>query len=96
MVMQPSVIANVVPPAVATKRLSLACNGQVSYELKISCSNGTTHVRFEPLDFISRLVALVPQPRVNLTRYHGVFAPNSKHPALVTQAKQNEAEGPGR
>jgi hypothetical protein len=27
-------------------------------------------VLFEPLDFIARLVALVPKPRVNLTRYH--------------------------
>jgi len=26
---------------------------------------------------ISRLAALVPKPRVNLTRYHGVFAPHS-------------------
>jgi hypothetical protein len=32
-----------------------------------------------PLDFIARLAALVPKPRVNLTRFHGVFAPNSKH-----------------
>ena len=41
----------------------------------------------EPLDFISRLAALVPKPRVNLTRYHGVFAPNSQHRALVTPAR---------
>lgn len=39
---------------------------------------------FEPLDFIARLVALVPKPRVNLTRFHGVFAPNSKQRAEVT------------
>jgi hypothetical protein len=26
-------------------------------------------------DFIARLAALVPKPRVNLTRFHGVFAP---------------------
>ena len=26
---------------------------------------------------MARLAALVPRPRVNLTRYHGVFAPNS-------------------
>jgi hypothetical protein len=32
-------------------------------------------VIFEPLDFIARLAALVPKPRVNLTRFHGVFAP---------------------
>ncbi len=30
------------------------------------------------LDFIARLAALVPTPRVNLTRYHGVFAPRRK------------------
>ena len=30
--------------------------------------------------------ALVPRPRVNLTRYHGVFAPNSQYRALVTPA----------
>ena len=41
---------------------------------------------FEPLDFIARLAALVPKPRVNLTRFHGVFAPNSAHRAQVTKA----------
>jgi hypothetical protein len=47
-------------------------------------------VIFEPLDFIARLAALVPKPRVNLTRFHGVFAPNSKHRALVTPAKRGK------
>jgi len=61
-------------PAVSTKRLSLTRNGRVRYELKTPWRNGTTHVIFEPLDFISRLVSLVPKPRVNLTRFHGVFA----------------------
>ena len=41
---------------------------------------------FEPLDFIAKLAALVPRPRINFTRVHGVFAPNSKHRALVTPA----------
>jgi len=61
-------------PAVSTKRLSMTRNGRVRYELKTPWRNGTTHVIFEPLDFISRLVSLVPKPRVNLTRFHGVFA----------------------
>jgi len=52
--------------------------------------DGTTHVIFEPLDFIARLAALVPKPRVNLTRFHGVFAPNSKHRALITPAKRGK------
>jgi hypothetical protein len=34
------------------------------------------HIALEPLDFIARLGALVPKPGVNLTRFHGVFAPN--------------------
>ncbi|MBK9667589.1 MAG: transposase [Gammaproteobacteria bacterium] len=46
--------------------------------------DGTTHVAFEPLDFIARLAAVVPRPRVNLTRYHGVLAANHRWRAEVT------------
>ncbi len=80
-------------PAVSTKRLALTRHSKVRYELKTPNNDGTTQVLFEPLDFISRLAALVPKPRVNLTRFHGVFAPNSKYRARVTLAKQEEAEG---
>lgn len=66
-------------PAVSGKRLSLASSGNIRYKLKTPYNDGTTHVIFEPLDFIAKLAALVPKPRVNLTRFHGVFAPNSKH-----------------
>jgi hypothetical protein len=41
-------------PAVATKRLSMTRNGQVRYQLKTPWRNGTTHVVFEPLDFMFR------------------------------------------
>ncbi len=65
--------------------------------LKTPYANGKTHVIFEPLDFIARLVALVPRPRVNLTRYHGIFAPHSEYRALVTPAmggrKKSESDG---
>jgi hypothetical protein len=77
-------------PAVSEKRLSLLSNGKVRYELKTPYRDGTTHVIFEPMDFIARLVALVPKPRVNLTRFHGVFAPNSAHRAQVTPAKRGK------
>jgi hypothetical protein len=62
-------------PAVSEKRLSLTPKGNVRYQLKTPYRDGTTHVIFEPLDFIARLAALVPRPQVNLTRFHGVFAP---------------------
>ncbi len=35
-----------------------------------------------------RLASLVPRPRVNLIRFHGVFAPNSKHRTLVTPTRR--------
>jgi len=77
-------------PAVSEKRLSLTTTGKVRYELKTPYRNGTTHVIFEPVDFIARLAALVPKPRVNLTRFHGVFAPNSKHRIHVTPARRGK------
>ena len=77
-------------PAVSEKRLSLTNQGQIRYELKTPYRDGTAHVIFEPVDFIAKLTALVPRPRVNLTRFHGVFAPNSKHRALVTPAKRGK------
>jgi len=82
-------------PPVAEKRLSLTRNGMVRYELKTPYRDGTTHVIFEPLDFISKLAALVPKPRVNLARFHGVFAPNSKHRVLVTPARRGKGRNPG-
>ena len=56
------------------------------YTLKTPYRDGTTHVVFEPLDFMARLAALVPKPRAHLTRYHGVFAPHSRWRAEVTPA----------
>jgi len=38
------------------------------------------------------LAALVPKPRVNLTRFHGVFAPNSQHRAWVTPARRGKGK----
>ena len=80
-------------PPVATTRLALTAQGQVRYTLKTPYRDGTTHVMFEPLDFIARLAALVPKPRVHLTRYHGVFAPHSALRAQVTPAGRGKKTG---
>jgi hypothetical protein len=76
-------------PAVCEKRLSLTAHGKVQYKLKTPYRDGTTHVFFGPLDFIARLAALVPKPRVNLTRFHSVFAPNSHRRAQVVPGRRN-------
>jgi hypothetical protein len=77
-------------PAVSEKRLSLLDDGRIRYELKTPYRDGTTHVIFEPLDFLARLAALVPKPRVNLTRFHGVFAPNTKYRIQVTPSRRGK------
>jgi hypothetical protein len=73
-------------PPVAVERLALTSSGQVRYALKTPYRDGTTHIVMEPLDLMARLAALVPPPRMHLTRFHGVFAPHSKLRAAVTPA----------
>jgi hypothetical protein len=53
-------------PAVATGRLALTAQGQVRYTLKTPYRDGTTHVMFEPLDFIARLATRPTQGRGRL------------------------------
>jgi len=53
------------------------------YQLKTPYRDGTAHFVFEPNEFLARLAALVPRPRGNLVRYHGILAPNAKHRSAV-------------
>ena len=43
-----------------------------------------------------RLAALVPKPRVNLTRFHGVFAPNSALRQQVIPARRGRQDSEPR
>jgi hypothetical protein len=68
------------------ERVALTSSGHVRYTLKTPYRDGTTHIVLEPLDLMARLAALVPPPRMHLTRFHGVLAPHSKLRAAVTPA----------
>jgi hypothetical protein len=81
-------------PPVAVERLSLTPQGNIRYALKTPYRDGTTHVIFEPLDFLARLASLVPSPRVNLTRFHGVFSANHRLRAQVVPAQRGRGDGP--
>ena len=75
-------------PPLALERLSVSEDGKLRYALKHPYADGTTHFLFTPLDLLARLAALIPRPRVNLIRYHGVFAPNSKLRARIVPGKR--------
>ena len=45
---------------------------------------------------IARLEALVPRPRLNLTRFHGVFAPDCKHRESVVAKRKPRHEKPDK
>jgi len=71
-------------PAIANERLALNRAGQVVLTLKTPYREGTTHIVMSPLEFIQRLAALVPRPRLHLIRFHGVLAPNARpRPAII-------------
>ena len=46
-------------------------------QLKSAWRDGTTHISMSPLEFMQRLTALVPRPRLHLISFHGVLAPNA-------------------
>ena len=43
-----------------------------------------------PVEFMQRLAALVPRPRLHLIRFHGVLAPNAKLRAKVVPRPADE------
>ena len=71
-------------PAIANERLKLNSAGDVVLQLKSPYRDGTTHIVMRPLEFMQRLAALVPRPRLNLIRFHGVLAPNAKIRSEIT------------
>ena len=67
-------------------------NGTLSYELKRRWSDGTSHVLFEPLELLEKLVALIPRPWTHLVRYHGVFAPHARLRSSVVPRRPDQGD----
>ena len=74
-------------PALANERVQTNAAGQVVLKLKTAWRDGTAHLVMSPLEFMQRLAALVPRPRLHLIRFHGVLAPNAKLRAQVVPQK---------
>jgi len=63
------------PPLALTRRLRLDAEGRVCLAMRHQWSDGTTHLWFEPVALLERLVVLITGQRINLVLYYGVLAP---------------------
>ena len=77
-------------PALAAGRLRIIDTVQLSFALKTPWSDGTTHLLLSPFELLEKLAALIPPPRLNLIRYHGILAPSARGRAKVVAGGGNE------
>ncbi len=73
-------------PPLARERLQRTSDGEIWLALRHRWADGTTHLRFDPLELLERLAVLTPRPRVNLILYYGVLAPRAAWRAAVVPA----------
>jgi hypothetical protein len=55
-------------PPLPTNDSNTITPGDVVLQLKSAYQDGTTHIVMSPLEFMQRLAALVPRPRLHLIR----------------------------
>jgi hypothetical protein len=79
-------------PPIALERLSERDDGCVEVAFRKPWRDGTRAVVLTPEDLVSRLCAMVPPPRLHLTRYAGVLAPNAKLRAEVVRGRTRASE----
>ncbi len=88
-------------PAITLDRVRWREDGQVELTLPRPWRRGpasqpsyVTRLVMAPLTFLGRLVPLIPAPRTNDIRYHGVFAPNAPWRREVTSLAPGRREIP--
>jgi hypothetical protein len=79
-------------PPLASERLSELPDGRLLYMLKNRWRDGTTHLVLQPHELLERLAVLIPVPRANLVRYHGVLAPRSKLRSAIVPGYADEPD----
>ena len=65
-------------PPVAQDALELTPDGKVLLRLRRPWRDGTRAICFEPSEFLEKLAAMIPRPRIHLLLYHGAFAPRGR------------------
>jgi len=65
-------------PPLAQERLARLADGRVVCTLRHPWHDGTRHLIYTPHEFLERLAAITPRPRINLVIYHGLLAPRAR------------------
>jgi len=78
-------------PALCVERLLLRPDGLYEYRFRRPWADGTEGVLLSPHELMEKLAALVPIPRANLVRYHGVLAPAAAWRSAVVPPTGEEA-----
>jgi hypothetical protein len=81
-------------PAIAEERLELQPSGDIILRLKTPYSDGTSHLLFSGIEFVEKLVALIPPARIHLTRFFGCLAPHAKIRAQIVPPPMPDAALP--
>jgi hypothetical protein len=76
-------------PPIAQDRLALREDGAVQYTMKKAWKDGTRAIVLQPFDLIARLCSMIPPPRFNMIRFHGVFSPNAKLRSEVVPSRES-------
>jgi Putative transposase len=79
-------------PPLAAGSLEKVGDDRYRFKLKTSWSDGTSYIILSGHELLEKLAAIVPPPRANTTRYHGVLAPHAEQRAKVVPAKSNGNE----
>jgi len=66
---------------------------QMAFDLKTPWSDGTYRIELSPQELIEKLAALIPPPRLNLIRYHGILAPSCSRPRQDRAGRRKRARG---
>lgn len=67
----------VLRPAICNARLERLSDGRVYAKFKRTWADGSKGKLFDGPDFVSKVVALIPAPRTNQIRFHGLFSPGA-------------------
>ncbi len=82
----------VMRPPLAAGRLQILDDEQVAFSLKSVWSDGTYQIVLAPEELLEKLAALVPPPRLNLVRYHGVLAANAADRSQIVPGPKEQVE----